>query len=185
MIRCATAVLSALAALGTSGAMAATTAADPLHTPECTQAMRAVSEQEAEVPPESQDTARNALHRAALLKLENLRKQAARICLGTLEDPPRPQRLAQPPVTVAPVLVPLPLTRVVVPSMAPSMAPSMVLPVTRPLAVPAAAPPPVVLTNCDAGGCNASDGSRLMRSGTNLTGPRGVCTRVGSVLQCP
>jgi hypothetical protein len=41
------------------------------------------------------------------------------------------------------------------------------------------------LNACDATGCWASDGTRLLRAGPNLIGPRGICTTSGPFVQCP
>ena len=45
--------------------------------------------------------------------------------------------------------------------------------------------PLLIITNCDALGCWASDGTRLQQQGSNLLGPRGYYTWQGSVLNCP
>jgi len=45
--------------------------------------------------------------------------------------------------------------------------------------------PLVTITGCDALGCWASDGTRLLKDGQNLIGPRGFCSRQGTVLICP
>jgi hypothetical protein len=50
---------------------------------------------------------------------------------------------------------------------------------------PVPTPPLVSITSCDANGCWASDGTRLQRFGSQLLGPRGVCSRVGAVVHCP
>jgi hypothetical protein len=124
---------------------------------------------------------------AALVKA---RRQAAQVCLRDRADPAQPQpqgRLAQPPVEVAPMRVPSP-TRVAPAarstggsagtSAGPKGATGLP-PVLRP------APPPPVVVGCDAYGCNASDGTRVNRSGPNLIGPRGLCVQQGLQLICP
>jgi len=47
------------------------------------------------------------------------------------------------------------------------------------------APAPTSVLSCDIGGCWANDGSRLNRVGPTLWGPRGACTVLGTLLQCP
>lgn len=105
-------------------------------------------------------------------QLENLRRRAARACVGGLGDAPPSGRLAQPPVDVAPIALPQPAPRRVLPA----------APVAPPLKQTA---PPVTITACDPTGCWASDGSRLPRMGTNLLGPRGLCSVQGTLLNCP
>lgn len=161
--RVATALLAAFIA-----AHAASQAADPappIDSPACRDALAALRAAEDErrtsgEPPDRQRT---------LQGLAPLRQAAARECLGGRADL-APQRRAQPPVDVPR------------PAMPPATAP---VPPAPPAAVPRPAPPPVVITTCDAGGCWASDGSRLQRFGTHLMGPRGVCTVQGVVLSCP
>lgn len=158
-------VLALLATLTAGAGMAQ--GGDPLDSAACRQALDALRVQEDQARVSAADRDR----RETAARLEPLRRAAARACLGARGDPPAlPQRLAQPPVDVPRV----PLPRATVP--APAAPPA---PVARPPA------PPVVVTTCDAAGCWASDGSRLQRFGTNLMGPRGVCSVQGVVLSCP
>jgi hypothetical protein len=95
------------------------------------------------------------------------RRVAARACLGSA-DAPRPATAARPPVVV----------------------PGIVLPTPAPAATAAAPAPPqqralLTVTGCDALGCWASDGTRLVLQGQQLLGPRGACMRQGDVLTCP
>lgn len=80
-------------------------------------------------------------------------------------------------------------------AMPPADTPRIVIPPlpplpSRPAAAPRAEPPPTMspplsVTACDAAGCWASDGSRLMRTGpNNYVGPSGLCTSSGALLQC-
>lgn len=136
---------------------------DPLDSAACRQALDALRVQE----DQARAGAAGRDRRETAARLEPLRRAAARACLGARGDPPSPpRRLAQPPIDVPRV----PLPRATVP--APAAPPA---PVARPPA------PPVVVTTCDAAGCWASDGSRLQRFGTNLMGPRGVCSVQGVV----
>ncbi len=111
----------------------------------------------------------------ARARLETLRRQAARACLGAGAGADRPVpagRLAQPPVAVPPL--PLPPPRPLAPPQA-----SQPLPPLKPVE------PPPTLTGCDATGCWASDGTRLQQVGPALLGPRGFCHAQGALLQCP
>ena len=105
--------------------------------------------------------------------LDELRRHAARACLGGTGDPPPPKQIALPPIVVSPIVISRP-----------------VLPLPKIAAPAAAAPqriePPVLISTCDAGGCWASDGTRLNRVGSNLMGPRGLCNGLpGMPLTCP
>ncbi|HEY0856841.1 MAG TPA: hypothetical protein VGE16_07280 [Albitalea sp.] len=104
-------------------------------------------------------------------RLEALRRQAARACLGGTGDPtphagqpaPAPlDRRSTPRPLASPVLPPAPMT---------------------PAPVPPA--PPLTVLSCDSSGCWASDGSRLQQLGPHLLGPRGLCTQQGLMLNCP
>ena len=140
---------------------------DSLDSAACRQALDALRVREDQARAEAAGRDR----REIAARLEPLRHAAARACLGARGDPPpAPQGLARPPVDVPRV----PLPRATVP--APAAPPA---PVAKPPG------PPVVVTTCDAAGCWASDGSRLQRFGTNLMGPRGVCSVQGVVLSCP
>jgi hypothetical protein len=153
-------------ALAAGGSLAQS--ADPLKSSECTQALDAMQAQEAAMIAAAER--KNAGEQAEpSATLETLRRQAAHACLGSpLDAPPRVERLARPPIAVAPV--------------APRAA------VAPP--VPAAALPPIhipqlkTITICDPAGCWASDGTRLNRVGPLLVGPLGVCTVQGAVLSC-
>lgn len=106
-------------------------------------------------------------------QLERLRRAAARACLGDNADgppPPPSQQFAPPPIVVPSI------TGARRPPPSP-MAPA------APLLKPAE--PPTAVLGCDAIGCWANDGSRLMRVGPNLLGQRGLCTVQGAVLHCP
>ena len=104
-------------------------------------------------------------------RLETLRRQAVRACLGGTGDPP--PRAQQP--APAPLDPRRPRPSVATPALPPApMAP----------ALPPPAPPLTVL-GCDSSGCWASDGSRLQQLGPHLLGPRGFCTQQGLVLNCP
>lgn len=119
------------------------------------------------------DARERALTPAAPASERDAWRQAQRIaalaCLGR-EDAPAPQHLAQPPVRVAPVIVPD----------APRPYPHV-----APRTTPAPSPPPTTITTCDPAGCWASDGTRWQRNGPDLVGPRGLCTVVGNVPRCP
>jgi hypothetical protein len=141
--------------------------ADPLKSSECTQALEALQAQETAMIAAQRKNAGEQVEPSATL--ETLRRQAAHACLGSRPDaPPRVERLARPPIAVAPV--------------APRAA------VAPP--VPAAAMPPIhvpqlkTITICDPAGCWASDGTRLNRVGPILVGPLGLCTALGAVLSC-
>jgi hypothetical protein len=148
-------------------------AADPLDSPECRRAMHALQAQEASLPA-SAPAARAASAPAIPPALQEARREAARACLGTNADTlPAPQRQVERPVSVLPPLPPrLPAPRL--PQAAPPAA--VVMPTT---------PQPVTITSCDAGGCWASDGTRLQRSGPTLLGPHGFCTATGPQVSCP
>ncbi|MES2940035.1 MAG: hypothetical protein V4864_20320 [Pseudomonadota bacterium] len=132
---------------------------DPLKSPACGQALQLL--QAAREAPD-----------AGAARVESLRRDAARTCLGTGGPPARPARLAQPPVAVPPPAIePPPRTAQRVP------------PAPPPPPVTVARPP--MVTTCDTGGCWTSDGTRLQRAGPNLVGPQGVCTVQGALAFCP
>jgi len=109
---------------------------------------------------------------ATAAALQPSRDRAAQACLGGTRSGAVRAPTAQPPITVPPVTAGRPLTAPVAPPM----------PTPPP---PARQEPLVTLLNCDATGCWASDGTRLTRNGSTLTGPRGTCTLQGAVLRCP
>ena len=139
---------------------------DPLGSDACKQALATLQAQD--------DAAAAAADpRAGLAQLTVLRHDAAHACLGTAADlPSAAQRLAQPPVAVAPVSSLTIAPHVVAPAI-----PSA--PLSRPAGLPR------VITGCDVSGCWASDGSRLNRAGPNLIGPGGLCRVQGTQLLCP
>jgi len=44
---------------------------------------------------------------------------------------------------------------------------------------------PYRMTSCDSSGCWDNQGTRYVRSGGTLVGPRGACVQAGSTLRCP
>jgi hypothetical protein len=131
--------------------------------PACRLALQRLQEREA---------AAIADRNAARAPLEAARRQAAMTCLGGRDRAASAApRAAQPPVAVPRAAAPAPL------------------PVPRAGALPAPPPrpatAPLTVTACDATGCWASDGTRLLRAGPNLLGPTGVCTTSGPFVQCP
>ncbi|TFZ08117.1 hypothetical protein [Ramlibacter humi] len=131
-------------------------AEDPLKSAECGAALEALQAARAD---------------GDATRVEAVRSQAARACLGGNGDAQRPSPAAQPPIAVAPpVIVP-----------------------REPRRAPVAPPPPAtvtierptVLTHCDPGGCWDSDGRRLNRAGAVLMGPRGACATAGATVHCP
>jgi hypothetical protein len=145
-----------LAAITLPLAVGAAPDADPLRSPACTQELEAFQ------------TARAA----GDVGVEALRQSAARACLGLAGPPQRAGRPIEPPTAVPP------------PVIDPPRRPSV-------RAAPAALPPPVfierpgVVTNCDAHGCWADDGTRLQRVGPQQVGPRGPCVVQAGALLCP
>ncbi|NRF69870.1 hypothetical protein HLB44_22955 [Aquincola sp. S2] len=142
---------------------------------ECRTALEALGQLEARAI-----AARNAaapgddrVQRHTLDQVRALRRDAARACLGGSGDAPPPTASARPPLSVAPMVALPPSLRM---PAAPTTPPTVITP--RPS-------PPVVVTSCDPTGCWASDGSRLTRFGSNLLGPRGVCSTGGGILNCP
>lgn len=135
---------------------------DPLQSPACLGALKSLQERE------------NAQRAGSpsLTALSAARRQAAIACLGQA-DAPMPQHLAQPPLRVAPVIVP------------PMPAAARMPPTSPPPPAVTPMPMPPMVTSCDAAGCWASDGTRLQRNGPDLVGPRGLCSVDGGVLRCP
>ena len=101
-------------------------------------------------------------------RVEALRQQATRACLGGGGEARRPSPTAQAPVAVPPPTI--------------TAEPAQPVP-PRPPAPPIEQPP--VVTSCDPGGCWDSTGTRLNRAGPQLIGPRGACTTVGATVYCP
>lgn len=150
---------------------------DPLRTPECRKAVAAVEAEEAAAvlrDPKPQRGEPAASAPVPSPRLLSLRRAAARACLGTHADVlPAPQRpmLLPPSALQAPAI--------------PPPASATRLPPVPPITLPRPAERPQFVTSCDAGGCWASDGTRLQRAGPNLIGPRGFCTQQGALLNCP
>ena len=141
---------------------------DPLKSPACVQALDALQAQETAMLPSGRPQGARA-GAAELATLKPYRKRVARECLGK-EDPVL-ERAPRPPVSVAPVTLPL------------SAVPA------RPGALPPPSPPVRLpslrtITQCDPSGCWTSDGVRLNRLGPVLVGPPGVCTVQSGVLSC-
>ncbi|MBV9890157.1 MAG: hypothetical protein JO090_04630 [Rhizobacter sp.] len=160
-------------------AFAAAASGDPIQAPECQRALTALhsAEQSASTllarrSARAASTSTGGSAGALDPRLAAARRDVARRCLEAREDPPRPGRLAAPPMVVPPVAgagVPRP-------------------PATPPTTMPARVPtgqPPVAITSCDVGGCWTSEGTRLQRLGPTLLGPHGACSVVGAVVQCP
>ncbi len=132
---------------------------DPLKSPACGEALQQLQ-------------AARETSEAGAERVESLRRDAARSCLGSGAPPKRPARSAQPPVVVPPPAIePPPRTAQRVPP----------IPAPPPLAMQR---PPMV-TTCDVGGCWTSDGTRLQRAGPSLISPQGVCTVQGALAYCP
>lgn len=159
-----------------AGVCGAGLADDPLESADCRRALDAMQAQETTVAglAPTQQPAQQPARGAALARLESLRQDAARSCLGGSAAARVPQRLAQPPVTVPRVTVNPPR----LPPAPASVAPWPALP-------PGVVGPPVRVIACDATGCWASDGSHLLRAGPSLLGPRGLCSVQGTALHCP
>lgn len=105
--------------------------------------------------------------------IDGLRRNAARACLGGTGDPPPPKQIALPPISVSPIVVSRPTPPLPAPSVQAPPPPRRVEPL-------------VFVSACDADGCWASDGTRWIRSGDHLIGPRGLCSGTqGTPLICP
>lgn len=162
-------------AVGLSGNAAVAQAVDTLGSADCRQALESMQKQEAAAVAARQAEGQSdgAYQRAPDAKLEALRRQAARACLGGRADsPPAPQRFAQPPIVVPPIAV-----------ARPALPPALPAGPAGPSLKQAA--PPTVVIGCDPVACWTSDGSRLNRAGPNLLGPRGLCSVQGTLLHCP
>lgn len=129
-------------------------AQDPLKSPACGEQLATLESARRQAP--------------ASARVESLRREATRTCLGGSGEGFRPSPTAQ-----APLVVPPPVT---------TAAPAQPVP-PRPPSQPIAQPP--VVTSCDPGGCWDSNGTRLNRAGPQLIGPRGACTTVGETVYCP
>jgi len=165
----------ALSAATVAAADPAPSADDPLQSAACRKALDALQAQEAAVSGAPQASATGQRGEVPGPAYAAARRQAAIACLASRADPPpQPQRLAQPPVVVAPLTGARPLQPLVPPAgRLPSGAP------------PPTAEPPHFVLSCDSAGCWANDGTRLNRVGPNLWGSRGACTQQGALLQCP
>ena len=159
------AVLSWL--LGSATALAQVTA-DPLKSPACGEATQALEAARQTAGPGAQAAAR----------IEELRRHAARVCLGAGAG----REGAKPPARVArqPERVPAPTIAVSRP--VPSASPPVVAP---PPSAAVQNARPQALTQCDAGGCWDANGTRLNRAGPNLIGPNGPCSVQGNFANCP
>lgn len=138
-------------------------AQDPLKSPACGQATQALEAARAQAGPQGQRSGRT----------EQLRREAARICLGAGPDASLqpPSRVARQPERVAtPVFDP----------------PRFPAPAANPQPPgPVQVPRPQALGHCDAGGCWDSNGTRLNRAGPALAGPGGVCAAQQGFVNCP
>ena len=146
-------------------------ASDPMHSAECRRALDILQAQEnAMIVPHPAANPRSAPLPGS--PLDAVRRNAARTCLGGNGDAPPPKTIALPPIVVSPIIVSRPAPpRPIAAAPAPS---------------PRRAEPPVFISTCDAGGCWASDGTRLIRAGANLVGPHGLCSgTAGTLLNCP
>jgi len=135
---------------------------DPLKSPACAAALQQL---------EAARAARDPADR-----IEALRGDAARTCLGLGSPPSRPGRVAQPPTAVPPPAIEVPHA-------------------ATPPAVPAPPPPPAppvkvdrlpTPAHCDAGGCWVDDGSHQRYVPPSLVGPSGMpCIQQGGQVYCP
>lgn len=156
------------------GAAAPPLTADPLRSPACREALAALDAHERAVAPAA--APRAAAPDARLLAL---RRAAARACLGARDDAPPPRGAVVPP--------PGAFAAPGGPAAAP---PGPAAPAARPSIEPVRPPAPAApqaVTSCDPQGCWTNDGQRLQRfgPGPDLLGPRGVCSRQGTLLHCP
>ena len=148
----------ALAVLGLAPAQAQDSA-DLMNTPECAVARRQLEAVLAAGGPRD--------------RLDTVRRQAARKCLG-VEAPPLPESRSVPPPAALDAIRLRPELALRPPAAAPA-------PPSAPLTLPG----PVVITTCDATGCWDSTGARYNLQGPVLVGPRGVCTQQNGLLNCP
>ncbi len=145
--------------------------ANPIESAGCRHALGILQAQEAVLI--ASRRASEAGPAAARLSIDGLRRNAARACLGGTGDPPLPKQIALPPISVSPIVVSRP-------------APPLPAPPVRATPPPRRVEPLVFVSACDADGCWASDGTRWIRSGAHLIGPRGMCSGTqGTPLNCP
>ena len=171
-----------IVAAGTAQAAAevAPPGGDPLQSPTCQQALGSLQVDEAAAL-ESRRADPDRPPRSAPAGLLAARRRAGEACLVQRGSALAPAgRLAQPPHTVADVApdawrMPMPA--------APAL-PAPPVPPT-PLAPAGSRPGPASVLTCDGVGCWADDGTRLQRMEPNLWGPRGICTTLGAIVQCP
>jgi hypothetical protein len=152
-------------------------AADPLHSPACRSALASLSSAENEaISSRGAAASANAAGTTGTShRIGTARRAVLRDCLGTDADLGPPPARARAPVAVDSAL-----------SARPWATPGAAAPSrTPPLPTPLPMRPLLTITGCDPAGCWASDGSRLQRQGTLLLGPRGYCSAVGGVLNCP
>jgi hypothetical protein len=167
--------------------------ADPLRSKACRAALAALDDRETALrttppapamtpptlPPRTEDPRARADLDRARADLDRAQAAAALACLGETKPSAAPPRTGTPPPS-APLTVP---PAAAVPSRAGVAIEGTP---TRPSPAVREAPRrPLVTTSCDPAGCWADDGSRLQRFGSQLVGPRGVCSVTGSVLNCP
>jgi hypothetical protein len=175
-------------------------AADPLHSSSCSQAMAALRTEE-----DRDLAARPAAHEASGVaarpasaakghepsaRVQALRRDAARACLGGPDDPLIPHRYVAPPAPPTPPSTrgaPSTAERAPGPGLGSRPAVSVTpVPPTVPAAPPVRQPAlPPVITACDAAGCWSSDGAWMQRAGPNLQGPRGLCVVQNGMVMCP
>ncbi|WP_130432719.1 hypothetical protein [Rivibacter subsaxonicus] len=161
-----------LAALAGSGGLAQQP--DPLGSAGCAKALDALRAEEdlALLPPPAGTSSDESARRAVRGRITVLRRQAAAVCLGGQPGPQPPSpRFAQPPISVVPPVVAPPVR-------SPAAPVGPLKPSTR------LGPAPTIVS-CDPLGCWASDGSRLPRVGPSLVGPSGLCSALGTSLNCP
>jgi hypothetical protein len=158
--------LGALAVLLAFGHL--TARADPLQSAACISALQTLNQAEETAQQASAPPALRAGREGRHASLAAARRAVAQACLGTADGPAPALRYSAPVAVerIAPAEPKLP----------PPLAPAAPPPRQEPLHM---------ITVCDAGGCWTSDGTRLQRQGSLLLGPRGHCSSVGAVLNCP
>ncbi len=140
----------------------------PQQSPPCSQALEAL--QAAEDAALEAGRAGAGAKEARLREIQSLRARAERACLGGRSGPPPSRHLALPPIVAAPA------TSGHRPDAPPPAAA---------VSLPPPPSPPTAITACDATGCWTREGTRLQRLGSQLLGPHGACTVVGSMAHCP